>query len=117
MSLPLPALLAALGQAQGAKVAPMLEGSYAGGEAGTIALLLILLAQDAATLPERTARETAAMAALLGRDGSHRELLAALADRHAALDAAGEGRGPEARAILSFLVEMADAGVMAMPAR
>lgn len=117
MSLPLPALLAALGQAQGAKVAPMLEGSYAGGEAGTIALLLLLLAQDAATLPARVARETEAMAALLGREGGHAELLVALAERHAKLDGAGEGRSAEARAILAFLVEMADAGVMAMPAR
>ena len=117
MSLPLPAMLAALGQAQAAKIAPQIEGSYAGGEAGTIAALLFLLAQDAASLPARIARETEAMAALLGRTGSHGELLAALAERHAALDAAGEGRGPEARAILAFLVQMADAALLTMPAR
>lgn len=115
MSITLAQTLASLGTAQLSRIAPLLEGSYAGGEASSIGMLLLVLAQDAATLADRQARETARMAELLGRTGSHRELLAALAERHAALDAAGEGRGQAAIAILDFLVEMADAAAVEVP--
>ena len=79
MSLPPAQMLAALGMAQMTTVTPALEGRYEGGSAGTIGLLLILLAQDAATAVAREAAEVAAMRDLLNRtDGTHAELLTAL---------------------------------------
>ena len=108
MSLPLSQMLAALGMAQMTTVAPALEGRYEGGSASTIGLLLILLAQDAATAGAREATEVAVMRELLNRtDGTHVELLTALADAHASADADFNRR------ILNFLVEMTDATFVA----
>lgn len=110
MSLPTAQMLVALGMAQMTTVAPALEGRYEGGSAGTIGLLLILLAQDAATAGAREAAEVEAMRALMGRtDGSHADLLAALTDAHADADPARD------RAIVEFLVTMADAAFVAPP--
>ena len=110
MSLPPAQMLAALGMAQMTTVAPALEGRYEGGSAGTIGLLLILLAQDAVTRPTREAAEIEAMRALLGRtDGTNAELLAAITEAHATADPALNRR------ILDVLVTMADAAFVAPP--
>ena len=110
MSLPTAQMLAALGMAQLSTVAPALEGRYEGGSAGTIGLLLILLAQDAVTRPTREAAEIEAMRALLGRtDGTNAELLAAITEAHATADPALNRR------ILDVLVTMADAAFVAPP--
>lgn len=114
MSVALPQLLAALGTAQATMVAPQLEGSYVGGSAGTIAVSLLLLAQDCATAEARTTSEVAAMSALLGQTGSHAELLAKLAERHAEVDADPTQR-EAGRAILDLLVTMTSAAVLRMP--
>lgn len=113
MSLTYPQMLGALGLAQAAKIAPALVSSYAGGDAGTVAMVLLLLAQDAVTLAERTTRETAAMAELLGETGDHATLLARLAARHAEIDGSGD---PLERRILAFYVAMADAAYLEPPA-
>lgn len=110
MSLPAAQMLAALGMAQMTSVAPALDGRYEGGSAGTIGLLLILLAQDAATASAREAAEVEAMRELLDRtDGSHAELLTALTDAHATANPDLNHR------ILDFLVTMAEAGLVAPP--
>ncbi len=110
MSLAPAQMLAALGMAQMTTVAPALEGRYEGGSAGTIGLLLILLAQDAATAGAREAAEIARMRSLLGRtDGTHAELLISLTEVHTTADAQLN------RQILSFLSEMADAAFVAPP--
>ena len=110
MSLAPAQMLAALGMAQMTTVAPALEGRYEGGSAGTIGLLLILLAQDAVTRPTREAAEIEAMRALLNRtDGTHAELLAALTATQATADPARNRR------ILDVLVMMADAALVAPP--
>lgn len=110
MSLPTAQMLAALGMAQMSSVAPALEGRYEGGSAGTIGLLLILLAQDVATAGTREAAEVEAMRELLGRnEGTHSELLEALTAAHATADPALDYR------ILDFLVTMADAAFVAPP--
>ena len=113
MSLSHAQMLAALGIAQATKIAPVLEGTYEGGDAGTLAMLLLLLAQDLATLPARQARETAAMADLLGEQGDHEALLAMLAARHAAIDGTAD---PLNARILAFYVEMTGAALLTMPA-
>ena len=110
MSLPPAQMLAALGMAQMTTVTPALEGRYEGGSAGTIGLLLILLAQDAATAVAREAAEVAAMRDLLNRtDGTHAELLTALADAHATADFVLDRR------ILDILVTIADSAFVAPP--
>ena len=110
MSLAPAQMLAALGMAQMTTVAPALEGRYEGGSAGTIGLLLILLAQDAATAGAREAAEVEAMRKLLVRsDGGHAELLAALTKAQATADHDFDRR------ILDFLVAMADATFVAPP--
>lgn len=115
MSLPTSAVLAALGMAQATMVAPLLEdGGYGQGTAGTIAMVLLMLAQDAATSEARIAAETAAMRHLLGRDGNHAELLAALDARLAAAEAAGDTAF--VGAALDLLVEKADGAFVTPPA-
>ena len=108
MSLPPSQMLAALGMAQMTSVAPALDGRYEGGSAGTIGLLLILLAQDAATAGAREAAEVEAMRELVGRsDGTHAELLSATTDAHATADADLN------RLILEVLVRMAESAFLA----
>ncbi len=110
MSLPPSQMLAALGMAQMTSIAPALDGRYEGGSAGTIGLLLILLAQDAATARAREVAEVKAMRTVLNRnDGTHTELLAALTEAHANAD-------PDLnRRVLEFLVEMAESAFVAPP--
>jgi hypothetical protein len=116
MSLPPAQALAALAMTQLQTVAPALEGSYAGGSAGTIGLLTLLLAQDAVTAEPRRARECAAMRALLAAhgeaaDGDHAALLARIEALHARVES-----DPAAnRAILALLADMADAAFVAPP--
>ena len=115
MSLTPAQILAALGTAQARLVAPVLDGTYAGGSAATIAATLFMLAGDLATFEERRRREVAVMAGLLRRDGSHAELLAALDARLTAIDGDPAHRD-ETIAILDVLVEMTTAAVLRMPA-
>lgn len=107
--------LRALGLAQATMVAPALDGSYASGTANTIAMLLLLLAQDAATAAGREAREVAAMAALVGEGGDYATLLARVGELHAGLGDDAASAGLEQR-ILAFYVEMADAARLTLPA-
>lgn len=107
-------LLAALGMAQAGMVAPALDEGYAQGSAGTIAMVLLMLAQDAATRDERRAGETAAMAALLGRHGSHDDLLGRL--DVALTDAEARGDRALERAVLDLYVAMADGAFVTPPA-
>lgn len=110
MSLAPAQMLAALGMTQLTNVGPALDGRYEGGSANTIGLLLILLAQDAATASTRETAEVAAMRDLLGRtDGTHAELLAALTKAHANADAEMNRR------ILDLLVTTAEAAFVAPP--
>ena len=110
MSLAPAQMLAALGMAQMTTVAPALEGRYEGGSASTIGLLLILLAQDAATAGAREAAEVEAMRELLARtDGTHAELLAALTEAHDTADA------DLSRRILGVLVDMTEAAFVVPP--
>jgi hypothetical protein len=97
VSLPLPALLAALAQAQAGEVAPALQllgqpdapdANYAGGTAATSALMLMLAAAEAAAGPERDASLAAAARSLVGDAADGRDTrAAALGERLAA----GEG--------------------------
>lgn len=115
MSLPPEKLLGAAAMAQLGTVAPALEGTYAGGGASTIGILLLLVAQDVATLPERRARVEARSGELLASAG------AAVPDGHdarlAALDAllaATADRDLERR-ILDLYVEMSEAAFVVPP--
>uniref|UniRef100_UPI0018CC5A7E hypothetical protein n=1 Tax=Sandarakinorhabdus oryzae TaxID=2675220 RepID=UPI0018CC5A7E len=75
MSLPLPALLTALANAQANEVAPALQllgqpgapdANYAGGTAATSALILMVAAAEAAAQPAREAAMAAAARPLVG---------------------------------------------------
>jgi phage-related tail protein len=98
MSLPLPALLNSLSAALANEVAPALQllgqpdapdANYAGGTAGTAALMLALAAADAAHGPQREAAAVAAAQPLLGAAATGRDVrMAALGARLAAGDGA-----------------------------
>ena len=98
MSLPLPALLTALANAQGQEVAPALQlfgqpgapdANYAGGTAATSALILMVAAAEAAARPAREAACAAAAQPLLGDAATGRDARAAALG---ALLAAGDTR-------------------------
>jgi hypothetical protein len=108
MSLPLPALLAALSAAQANEVAPALQllgqpgapdSNYAGGTAATSALILMLAAAEVAALPEREAAMAAAATALLGDAGTGRDA------RHVALGARVAAGDTAALALLAAEAE------------
>ena len=86
MSLPLPALLTALANAQAQEVAPALQllgqpgapdANYAGGTAATSALILMVAAAEAAARPAREAASAAAARALVGDKATDRDARAA----------------------------------------
>ncbi len=99
MSLPLPALLAALANAQANEVAPALQllgqaeapdANYAGGTAATSALILMIAAAETAARPAREAACADAARRLLGTAADGRDTravalgaLLAQGDRHA----------------------------------
>ncbi len=99
MSLPLPALLAALANAQANEVAPALQllgqadapdANYAGGTAATSALILMIAAAETAARPAREAACADAARPLLGAAADGRDVratalgaLLAQGDRHA----------------------------------
>lgn len=99
MSLPLPALLAALANAQANEVAPALQllgqaeapdANYAGGTAATSALILMIAAAETAARPAREAACADAARPLLGTAADGRDTravalgaLLAQGDRHA----------------------------------
>lgn len=67
MSLSAEQILGTCAAAQLTSVAPALEGTYAGGTAGTIGALLILAAQDIAARPKREAAELARLQEIFAR--------------------------------------------------
>lgn len=86
MSLPLPALLTALANAQGQEVAPALQllgqpgapdVNYAGGTAATSALILMIAAAEAAAKPAREAACADAARPLVGAAADGRDTRAA----------------------------------------
>jgi hypothetical protein len=99
VSLPLPALLAALANAQANEVAPALQllgqadapdANYAGGTAATSALILMFAAAETAARPAREATCADAARPLLGAAADGRDVratalgaLLAQGDRHA----------------------------------
>ena len=99
MSLPLPALLAALANAQASEVAPALQllgqadapdANYAGGTAATSALILMIAAAETAARPAREAACADAARPLLGAGADGGDVratalgaLLAQGDRHA----------------------------------
>lgn len=98
MSLPLPALLTALANAQANEVAPALQqlgqpgapdANYAGGTAATSALILMVAAAEAAARPAREAACAAAARPLVGDAATGRDARAAALG---ALVAAGDAR-------------------------
>ena len=110
MSLPLPVLLQALSAALATEVAPALQllgqpeapdANYAGGTAGTAAMILALAAAEAAHGPAREAAAATAARPLLGDAAIGRDA------RHAALGAALAAGNPEALALLRAEAEAA----------
>ena len=86
MSLPLPALLTALANAQANEVAPALQllgqtgapdANYAGGTAATSALILMIAAAETAARPAREAACAAAARPLIGEAADGRDARAA----------------------------------------
>ncbi|WP_310475023.1 hypothetical protein [Sandarakinorhabdus sp.] len=86
MSLPLPALLTALANAQANEVAPALQllgqpeapdANYAGGTAATSALILMIAAAETAAKPAREAACAAAARPLIGDAADGRDTRAA----------------------------------------
>jgi hypothetical protein len=86
MSLPLPALLAALANAQANEVAPALQllgqpgapdANYAGGTAATSALILMIAAAETAARPAREAACADAARLLVGASADDRDTRAA----------------------------------------
>jgi hypothetical protein len=86
VSLPLPALLTALANAQANEVAPALQllgqpdapdANYAGGTAATSALILAIAAAEAVAKPAREAASADAAHALLGAAAAGRDTRAA----------------------------------------
>ena len=82
MSLPLPALLAALANAQASEVAPALQllgqadapdANYAGGTAATSALILMIAAAETAARPAREATCADAARPLVGDAATNRD--------------------------------------------
>jgi phage-related tail protein len=114
MSLPLPALLNSLSAALANEVAPALQllgqpeapdANYAGGTAGTAALMLALAAAEAAHGPQREAVAAAAAQPLLGDAATGRDArMAALGARLAAGD----------RGVLALLRAEAEAAYAAL---
>lgn len=98
MSLPLPAMLTALANAQANEVAPALQllgqpgapdANYAGGTAATSALILMVAAAEAACQPAREAACAAAARTLIGEAADGRDARTAALG---ALLAAGDRR-------------------------
>ncbi len=86
MSLPLPALLTALANAQANEVAPALQllgqpgtpdANYAGGTAATSALILMIAAAETAARPAREAGLAAVAQPLIGAAAAERDTRAA----------------------------------------
>jgi hypothetical protein len=86
VSLPLPALLTALANAQANEVAPALQllgqpgapdANYAGGTAATSALILMIAAAETAARPAREAALAAAAQPLIGAAADDRDTRAA----------------------------------------
>ncbi|OSZ69234.1 hypothetical protein CAP39_10665 [Sphingomonas sp. IBVSS1] len=114
MSLPLPALLNAVATALANEVAPALQllgqpeapdANYAGGTAGTAAMILMLAAAEAAHGPAREDAAAAAARPLLGDAATGRD------PRHAALGAALAAGN---RAALALLIAEAEAAYAAL---
>jgi hypothetical protein len=118
MSLSLPQLLAALGTAQGAEIAPALAmagdgAAYAAGTAMTSAALMMVAAADAATLVDREAAAEAAARPLVGDAAHGRDTRqAALGER--LLAAEGRGDRDSCRAVLHLLLAEATADYAAL---
>jgi hypothetical protein len=116
MSLPPDKLLQALAMAQLTMVAPALEGTYAGGTAGTLGLAVLLLAEDAVKHAARQAQAAETVGAILREAG-----VAApdgLEARLAAIDRLlAETRDPAlGRRILDAYVAMSEAALITAPA-
>lgn len=114
------AYLTALAMAQAGEVAPALEGTYAGGTAGTIAAVLMFAIQDIAGLEARERAEAERLRTLLGNrvaaGTSLAELRVAIGELHAELDARDDA---EAKAlairILDHYVATAEAALLVVP--
>ena len=119
MSLPPAAALVALGMAQLQEIGPALDGQFSGGTANTLGICLILLAQDAATLPARRATEEAQMRAILAEaglpaDGLHEGLIERVTALHARIDGDAGHAALNAR-ILDLYVSMTEAAFVQPP--
>lgn len=105
-----PQMLLTLAGALGGRVLPALDpDAYAAGDTRTIALMLVLLAQEADGAADRLVRESAEMREILGQEAitpadyrvsalkaEHDRLTALLIDLHANVEA---GRDEESQAI------------------
>lgn len=115
--------LAACAAAQLTEVAPALEGSYAGGTAGTIGALLMLAVQDMTARPAREAAEKARLSEIFkaaragGLTDAPPRSLAAMRAALATLHKEAEQRqaGDLVRQILDHYVATADAACLNLP--
>jgi hypothetical protein len=112
--------LTALALAQAGEVAPALEGSYAGGTAGTIAGVLMFAVQDIAGREARERAEHARLAGILGDAGRPVETLDAMRqaviELHAEIDARSDDAAKAlARRILDHYVRTAEAALLVVP--
>jgi hypothetical protein len=112
------AYLTALAIAQAGEVAPVLEHTYAGGTAATIAGVLMFAVQDIAGREAREAAEADRLRALLaaGDDVPLAGLRAAIVELHAEVDARGDAAAKAlALRILDHYVATAEAALLLAP--
>lgn len=114
MSLSPEQYLTACAASQMAEVHPALDGSFAGGTAGTIGVLLMFAVQDIAARPAREAAELASLMEIYRKAG--RAMLDGLPAARAGLDALmAEATGDLRGMILDHFVRTTEAARLKLP--